>query len=295
MKEKYFEQGYYEEKYYWIWLSRIKKIGARKSKQLLKVFGTPEKIWYMKKEELLKVKGIGNETANEILKEEYRENLEQYIKYMNKYKIGLITIQDKDYPEKLKKIYDAPIVLYYKGDKELLKQKSIAIVGCRQCSEYGKDMALKFSYELAKKEICIISGMAKGIDAYSHIGTLNAGGKTIAILGCGVDKIYPKENEKLYYEILGKGGLIISEYIIGTKPDKMNFPARNRIISGLSDGILVIEAKKKSGTLITVDFALEQGKEIYVIPGNINSDNSIGTNELLKQGANFITCVEEIL
>lgn len=137
--------------------------------------------------------------------------------------------------------------------------------------------------------------MAKGIDAYSHIGCIRAKGKTIAVLGSGIDQIYPKENKEIYHQILETGGLILSEYVIGTKPDKMNFPARNRIISGLSQGVLVIEAKKKSGTLITVDFALEQGKEIYVIPGNLNSENSIGTNDLLKQGANFVTCVEDIL
>ena len=140
------------------------------------------------------------------------------------------------------------------------------MVGCRECSEYGKHISKKFSYELAKKDICIISGMAKGIDSYSHLGCIGAGGKTIAVLGSGVDQIYPKENTILYNQILKTGGLILSEYVIGTKPTKLNFPARNRIISGLSDSIIVVEAKEKSGTLNTVDFALEQGKDVFVIP-----------------------------
>lgn len=137
--------------------------------------------------------------------------------------------------------------------------------------------------------------MAKGIDSYSHIGCIKAGGKTIAVLGSGLDRIYPKENSLLYNEILSTEGLVLSEYIIGTKPNKLNFPARNRIISGLSKGVIVVEAKEKSGTLNTVDFALEQGKEVFVVPGNITSENSTGTNELIKQGAKCVTCVEDIL
>lgn len=142
-----------EEKYYWVWLSRINKLGCNKIKRLLEICGTPKKIWYMRREQLLKIKGIGNATANEILKGEYRENLKQYIEYMNKYQIGVITIKDQEYPEQLKFLYDAPIILYYKGNKELLKEKSIAMVGCRKCSEYGKNMALKFSYELAEQRM----------------------------------------------------------------------------------------------------------------------------------------------
>ena len=146
----------------------------------------------------------------------------------------------------------------------------------------------------AKIGISIVSGMAKGIDACAHIGALDANGKTIAVLGCGVDIVYPNENIKVYNSI-AKNGLIVSEYIVGTKPEAQNFPLRNRIISGLSNGIVVVEAKKKSGTMITTDFALEQGKELYVIPGNITSENSEGTNNLIKQGAKVVTCVQDIL
>lgn len=280
---------------YWIWLSRIEGLGPIKIKELLKQYKTPENIWELDKKKLMQTKGIGENIANSILKKEYRENLEQYIEYMKKYNIGMITIQDKDYPKELLHIYDAPAILYYKGDKKLLHTDIIAMIGCRECSNYGKEVSIKFSYELAKKGITIISGMAKGIDSYSHIGCIKAGGKTIAVLGSGLDIIYPKENCLLYDEILSAKGLILSEYVIGTKPSKLNFPARNRIISGLSNGVIVVEAKGKSGTLNTVDFALEQGKDIFVVPGNITSTNSTGTNELIKQGASCVTGVEDIL
>lgn len=280
---------------YWIWLSRIEGLGPIKIKSLLEKYKTPEKIWNLTKQELMKTKGIGENIANSILKKEYRENLGQYIKYMEKYNIGIITINDQDYPKNLLHIYDTPPILYYKGDKELLHTNMIAMIGCRDCSLYGKEVSIKFSQELAKRGITIISGMAKGIDSYSHIGCIKAKGKTIAVLGNGIDIIYPKENRLLYDKILSTGGLILSEYVIGTKPSKLSFPARNRIISGLSKGVIVVEAKEKSGTLNTVDFALEQGKEIFVIPGNITSNNSASTNELIKQGANCVTCVEDIL
>lgn len=281
---------------YWIWLSRIEGLGPIKIKQLLELYRTPEKIWKLNKDELMKVKGIGEKIADQILNLEYRKNLEQYIEYMKKYNIGIVTILDSDYPKMLKHIYDAPVVLYYKGNKELLNnENTIAMIGSRQCTDYGKKVSVRLAYELVKKGICIVSGMAKGIDSYSHIGCIKAGGKTIAVLGSGVDYIYPKENVRLYNAILQTGGLIISEYVIGTKPNKLNFPARNRIISGLSKGVVVIEAKKKSGTLNTVDFALEQGKDVFVVPGNITSLNSEGTNELIKQGAKCITSVEDIL
>ena len=208
---------------------------------------------------------------------------------MQKNNIELITIKDKEYPAKLKNIYDPPIVLYIKGDINILDNRSIAIIGCRDASEYGINSAKYFSYNLAKKGVNIVSGLAKGIDSYAHIGAINAKGNTIAIIGNGLDSVYPKENIEIARKILETGGSIITEYPLGTKPEKMNFPARNRIISGISNSVIVVEAKAKSGTLITVDFALEQGRDVYVVPGNINSINSIGTNELLKQGAKPVT------
>ena len=203
-----------------------------------------------------------------------------------KYKVIKINMNSKYYSERLKNIDDAPKELYCLGNLELLNYKNnIAMIGSRNCSSYGERAAKDFAYNLAKEDICIVSGLAKGIDSFSHIGALNAKGKTIAVLGSGLDNIYPKENVKLVEEIIKNNGLVISEYPLGTKPLKHHFPARNRIISGLSDSVLVVEARKNSGTNITVDFALEQGKDVFVIPGNIYSKTSDGTNFLITEGA----------
>ena len=210
-------------------------------------------------------------------------------------KIKTITIDNENYPILLKQIYDPPKVLYVKGNVDILNNPSIAIVGCRDNTEYGKKAATYFSYNLAKQNINIISGLAKGIDSFAHIGALQAEGKTIAVVGNGLDTVYPKENEDLAKRIINQGGAIISEYPIGTKPEKEHFPARNRIISGLSKGIIVVEAKEKSGSLITVDFAIEQGKDVFAVPGNINSLNSVGTNKLIKDGAIPVSNYKEIL
>ncbi len=214
---------------------------------------------------------------------------------LNTSKIKTIRIGDKNYPEKLMNIYGRPQTLYILGNETLLNEKSIAIIGCRNASNYGLRSAYQFGYELAKKGICIISGFARGIDTYAHKGALAAKGKTIAVLGCGLNVIYPPENMELYKQILIKGGAIITEYPLESKPERHHFPIRNRIISGLSDGVLVVEAKKKSGTLITVEYALEQGKEVYAIPGNITSENSEGTNELIKEGAIPVTKIEDFM
>ncbi len=210
-------------------------------------------------------------------------------------KIKTIKLGDDKYPENLKNIYGKPQILYVLGNEELLNSKAIAIVGCRNATDYGLKNAYKFGYELAKKGICIISGFARGIDTYSHKGAIAAKGKTIAVLGCGLDIIYPPENGELYKQIIKSGGAIITEYSLGSKPEKHHFPARNRIISGLSEGVLVVEAKKRSGTMITVEHALEQGKEVYAVPGSVFSDNSYGTNELIKEGAIPVTRVEDFI
>lgn len=218
------------------------------------------------------------------------------------YKIQTIKIGDKEYPKKLLHIYHPPKVLYVIGNEKILNDKSIAMIGCRRCSQYGSKVAYQFGYQLAEKGIHIISGLAVGIDTYSHVGTIarirreyknEKIGRAIAVLGSGLDVIYPKENRRLYEEIIKTGGVIVSEYPLGTKPEKYHFPERNRIISGLSDGILVVEAKERSGTLITVEYALDQGKDVYAIPGNITQENSFGTNELIKQGAIPITSVDD--
>ena len=298
-----------EEKRYWIWFSLIKGLGLKRKKQLLEIYKTPEKIYTLNKNDLLKIKGIGNETINNILDEKTRKDVDKHISYMLKNNINIISIVNKEYPNNLKEIYDFPISLYIKGNKDILNNKNIAIIGCREASDYGKKAAKYFGYNLAKEGINIVSGLAKGVDSYSHIGNLCAlmeksypqadklikCGKPIAVVGNGLDMVYPAENKKLEKKIIELGGCIISEYPLGTKPSKMSFPARNRIISGISNAVLVIEAKEKSGTLITVDFALEQGRDVFVVPGNINSINSVGTNDLIKQGASLVTNFKEIL
>ncbi len=290
-----------ESKKYWIWFSLIKNLGNRRKFKLLEIYKNPEKIYNLEKEKLLEIHGIGEETANNIINSKNEKLLDYHIEYMQKNNIDIINIDSKNYPQLLKQIYDPPISLYIKGNKEILNNENIGIIGCRECTEYGKNSAQYFAYNLSKQNINIVSGLAKGIDSYAHIGNLLAikeyknCGKTIAVVGNGLDTIYPKENIELAKQIIRSGGVIISEYPCGTKPDKMNFPARNRIISGISLGIIVVEAKEKSGTLITVDFALEQGRDVYVVPGNINSINSVGTNDLIKQGAKIITNYNDII
>ena len=278
----------------WIWLSLL-GIGDKKIEKLLEKYEKVENIWNAKENELIYIEGIGQNLANKMLKEEYKEKAKRCQDTLEKEKIHAITLQDVNYPDKLKNIYGKPILLYVKGNQEILNDFSLGIVGCRQCSQYGQNIAIEIAQALSNNKINVVSGMAKGIDAYAHQGAIKGKEKTIAVLGNGVDVIYPKENEKIYYEILEKQGAVVSEYAIGVEPEKMNFPARNRLISGLSDGVIVIEAKEKSGTLITVDFALEQGKNVFVVPGNINSPYSKGTNDLIKQGAKPITSLKDIL
>ena len=211
--------------------------------------------------------------------------------------MNVIKINQSDafYPVKLKEIYDPPEEIYCVGDIRLLNEPSIAIVGARDASDYGRRIAKKLSSDLSKRGVTIISGLARGIDRCAHEGAYDKIGKTIAVLGSGIDIIYPKENEELYKSIIKSGGLIISEFPLGTKPEKDNFPKRNRLISGLSNGVVVVEAKAKSGALITVDCALEQGKNVFAVPGNIDSIYSEGANNLIKDGAIPVTSYEDIL
>ena len=305
-----------EEKKYWVWFSLIKNIGIKRKQILLEKFLNPKKIYKLNKKQLLEVKGIGESLVNDILNIETKKEVEKHIEFMDKNDIDIISINDNQYPEILKQIYDPPISIYVKGNKEILNNKNLAIIGCRDASSYGKSAAKYFAYNLSKEGYNIVSGLAKGIDSFAHIGNLavlkevkkikekneskilKKFGKAVAVIGSGLDQIYPTENVELANMIIENEGIIISEYSLGTKPLKMNFPARNRIISGLSKGIIVVEAKAKSGTLITVDLALEQGREVFVLPSNINEINSVGTNDLIKQGAicvtNYLDIVSEI-
>lgn len=206
-----------------------------------------------------------------------------------------VNINDEIYPSKLKEIKNPPKKLFLRGNLELLKNNSIAIVGSRDCTSYGFYQAYEFAKELSKKGICVISGLAQGIDTAAHLGAMHQKGKTIAILGTGLNKIFPEENEFLADSIIKNGGLIISEYGLNQERKSENFPKRNRIMSGLSDGILVVEARKKSGTLITARYAKEQGRKVFSLPGNVDIINSSGTNELIKNGAILVTDIKDIL
>lgn len=279
---------------YWIWLSRIEGLNPKLLLDLIQKYNNPKNLWNKTKEELIS-DGLKEIYANRITDNQFRTNLDRYLKYMKENNIEIITIYDKEYPDKLRVIYDPPVVLYVKGNKKIINKKSIAIVGCRLSSKYGENIAKRLAYNLSLNNINVISGLARGIDSFAHKGSLMGKAETIAVVGCGLDIIYPQENKNLFNEIIQKDGLIISEYVIGTKPLAKNFPRRNRIISGLSDGVIVVEAREKSGTLITVDFALEQGKNVYVVPGNIDNVNSYGTNNLIKQGAKVVTNLQDVL
>lgn len=279
---------------YWIWFASIKGLGPIQKKKLLEIYKLPQNVYYAERKEIDNLGILRNGVAEEIAKSKNEILINRYEDYIKKRNISLINIYDENYPKLLKETYDPPTTLFCKGNIELLKDMSFSIVGCRNATNYGNLVSKDMAYNLARENIVIVSGLARGIDASAHKGALSAVGKTIAVLGSGVDVPYPIENIELYKEISEKG-LIISEYIVGTKPEARNFPARNRIISGLSKGLLVVEAARKSGSMITVDFALEQGRDVYTIPGNINSCNSIGTNELIKQGAKLVTSYEDIL
>lgn len=284
------------EEVYKIWFSRIELSNKIKLKILNKF--SEKEIWNMKSKELKEnLCDIEEKYINRIENVLYKKNLEKYENYMNKKNIKIISFKEKDYPYKLINIEDNPAYIYVRGNKKILDDDSVAIVGSRNATEYGKNIARKFAKELSDRNINIISGLAIGIDKYAHLGSLDSNiGKTIAILGTGVgdNDIYPLQNKRVFERILENDGSIVSEYIIGTKALKYNFPARNRIISGLSNKIIVIEAQEKSGSLITVDYGLEQGKEIYAVPGNIFSPNFKGVNNLIKEGANLIDSIDDL-
>ncbi len=270
-------------------------MGAKRKKELLDTFKTVENLYNAKEQDLLKIPKINENHIKQLLSPEIRLKIDKHLEFMVKNNVDIVSIEENEYPQILKKIYDPPVSLYIRGNKEILNNTSIAIIGCRDCTQYGKNVAKQLAYNISKSKINIVSGLARGIDSMAHIGAISANEKTIAALGNGLDRIYPSENTFLAIEILKKGGAIISEYALGEGPEKQNFPERNRIVSGLSKGIIVVEAKQKSGTLITVDFALEQGRDVFVVPGNIDSKTSVGTNELIKQGAKLVTDYSEIL
>ena len=274
-------------------LNSVLDIGSIRLKKLLESFDKPENIIKTPAEKLIRVSGIGEKIAQRITSIK-SEDINKEFTQAKKLNLNILTTEDEAYPQNLKNIPDPPIVLYVKGKLVEKDKNALGIVGSRRASIYGLNNAEKFSFNLATEGFTIISGMARGIDTYAHRGALKAGGRTIAVIGSGFNQLYPPENRELSDEI-AQSGAVISEFPLNTEPFKHNFPRRNRVISALSLGVLVVEAARNSGALITADFALEQGREVFALPGKVDSDNAFGTNELIKQGAKLVTCVDDIL
>ncbi|MGB9597116.1 MAG: DNA-processing protein DprA [Candidatus Poribacteria bacterium] len=278
----------------WLILNMIPGVGSLTFQRLIKFFGSPSLVLGASPRELAMVRGITPAVCQSIVDNRANIKIDEELRLIEKYNCKIITIEDQTYPQSLKAIHDPPPLLYVKGELTDSDSNSIAIVGTRNATPYGKMAAEKISSQLASRGITIVSGLAQGIDTYAHKGALSVGGRTIAVLGNGLDIIYPSENAKLFEEIVNSGA-VISELPMGTQPRRAIFPQRNRIISGISLGTLVIEASKQSGALITADLALEQGREVFAVPGQIFSEESKGTNWLIKQGAKLVESVEDIL
>lgn len=278
------------------WLYQAVGMGNRAFLKNLEQLGTPRDIYEMARRGVLEEKlDARYKRKAEMLQSAAKEhNIEEDYEKLAARGIFLVSLRDEEYPAKLAAVHDAPYVLYYAGRLPDAEKKAVAIIGARNCSEYGRCMAKEFGTVLAQAGIQIISGMARGIDGVGQWAALAAGGYSFGVFGCGVDICYPPENRELYERLLAEGG-VCSEYPPGIQPRAMLFPPRNRIISGLCDGILVIEAKEKSGTLITVDMALEQGREVYALPGRTTDALSAGCNKLIRQGAGLMMTPQELL
>ena len=280
----------------WIWMSLISGMSATKVTRLLDKYHSVCAISQLSEidlKECLTQNILTNQNIIDILDSKNRVRAKYTYEELYRKNIGIINYKDNAYPYLLKQIYNPPVLLYYKGQCNF-NSNTIAVVGSRRTTKYGSNTAKKICYQLGLRGINIVSGMATGIDSFAHQGCIDANGFTIAVLACGVDQPYPASNTKLYKDILENSGLIISEYPPGALPLKHHFPLRNRIISGLSQGVLVVEAAKKSGSLITATYALEQGREVFAVPGNIDAFLSEGTNQLIRDGAKMVSSVEDI-
>lgn len=288
----------YSEDMLWYWFTNIHGIGRITRNRLLQRFGSPEEIYNASRDSIEKIDFLGESSKKQLLSGRTRSLEKEYAKLKEK-SVYFTHINSCNYPKRLREIPDYPHSLYMRGNSSynpgiVFDMPSAAIVGSRKCSKYGYETAYKVGYQLAVNNIAVVSGMARGIDSAAQRGCVDAGGVSVAVLGCGVDICYPKENINLFTHIQNRG-IILSEYPMGTVPRSGLFPERNRIISGLSDVVIVIEAGEKSGTFITVDMALEQGKEVYVVPGRITDELSRGCNSLIKQGAQMFTGAHEVI
>lgn len=283
-----------EDSFYWLALHLIPGVGSVYFKRLIDRFGSPETVFQATTRELLEVEGLGEKVAGEIRKGPSEQAVRREISLLKEVGGKLITLKDETYPPRLQNIYDPPALLYLRGELKGRDELAISIVGSRKTSAYGRWVTEKISQDLARHGITIVSGMARGIDSVAHWGAISGGGRTIAVLGCGVDVVYPRENRNLFAKIMEQGA-ILSEFPMGSPPEGGHFPKRNRIISGLSMGVVVVQASEASGSLITANYALEQGREVFAIPGNVGVEGSQGTNQLIKQGAKLVETSEDIL
>lgn len=283
-----------DSRFYNVLLTMIPGLGPRTLKLLVEHFKSPQLAWCAEETELRAVAGLSGKVVESLVSKRRTIKPELELEKLINNGIGLLYKEENDYPELLRQIYDPPAVLYYKGNPAVLKNRSLAIVGARKASYYGLSTAEAIARDLSQAGLCIVSGMARGIDAAAHRGALIGSGLTAAVLGCGVDVVYPRENRKLMDEIIEKG-IVLSEFPPGTSPVAGNFPQRNRIIAGLSEGIMVVEAAIKSGSLITADLALEQGRDVFAVPGQVTNPLSQGAHRLIKQGAILVESAVDVL
>lgn len=276
-----------------IWLCNL-GIGNSNLEKIMELYFDLDELWKSSEREILSINSLSNEVKNKIIHNRNNDSMKKLFNIIEKENIKVITMFDDNYPIDLKNISSFPKVLFSKGNINIDDKPTIAVVGSRKATAYGKWACEKFVKELSQMEVTIVSGLASGIDTIAHRTALDNGGRTVGVLGNGIDIVYPKRNASLYNE-MEASGLIISEFPIGTPPIAYNFPQRNRIISGISLGVIVIEAQEKSGSLITAHHALEQGKDVFALPGNINSVFSSGTNKLIRDGARPLLDIDDIL
>ncbi len=278
----------------WIALNMVRGVGPRTANQLLSRYGSPAGVFAASRLALQK-EGLKPETIQELQDSSILEKANAEIERLEKLNAQIITLEDDQYPDLLREIHDPPIALYVRGDlQKALDRPALAVVGSRRCSTYGVNVAESLSRDLASHGLTIVSGLARGIDAGAHRGALESGGQTIAVVGTGLENTYPKEHKKLEEQIIANGA-VVSEFPLGTPPLPQNFPYRNRILSGLCFGVLIVEASEHSGSLITARLAYEQGREVFAVPGNITSQTSFGPNFLIKDGAKLVQIWRDVV
>ncbi len=275
-------------------LLSVPGIGSQRIFKLLAHFSSPNEVLNASSKQLQQVESISAKLANAVLSQKNDINVKKHLKLIEQGELHILQFWEDRYPKKLKSLYDPPVLLFVKGDLQTLDSPSIAIVGTRAATVYGKQMAEMLGGALAEHKIVVVSGMARGVDTYAHQSTLKNNGRTVAVLGSGLDVIYPPENKSLFYNI-ARNGAVVSEFPFGTEPNPGNFPRRNRIISGLSIGTVVVEAGEKSGAMITAYTSLEQGRDVFAVPGKVTSGKSRGPHKLIREGAKLVETVDDIL